>query len=172
MPAASSAAFWAILNCWNCRPPTRRCPRWHGSPSRHMTTLTTISEGADALQQAAAQLDACFLNGFVEGQAEALAALSHIFTGTPLQRRIEESCQALAWNEFVEPHFVTLAAARSALQGTLYDALRQQASAALGRAPAVDASAALRFPTRTDALLDSTRHWLMELAIAGFARAE
>src|SRR5215207_1349952 len=136
-----------------------------------MTSLNTIPEGASALQQAAAQLDSCFLNGFVEGQAEALASLAHIFAGTPLQRRIEESCQALAWNEFVELHFVTLAAARSALQGTLYDALRQQAFDVLDREPAGDALGTLRFPTKPDALLDSTRHWLMELAITGFARA-
>src|SRR5205823_2905039 len=80
-------------------------------------------------------------------------------------------------NEFVEQHFVALAAARTAIQGAQHDALRQQAAAALGRtitndtleAPAV---AVGELPGPIKVWQESTRHWLMELALAGFKQLE
>ncbi|MBZ0316813.1 MAG: hypothetical protein K8L91_10385 [Anaerolineae bacterium] len=125
-----------------------------------------------AIQTTIADLDACFLHGFVGGQHEILAALPALFDGTPLYPRLQTSVQAMAQNTFIEGHFVTLAAARSSLQGTLYDLLRHYALTALGRSATTPTDHLPIAPTQTDPLLDSTREWLMELAIAGFARLE
>jgi hypothetical protein len=133
--------------------------------------LTPNSDNVAALQQTIADLDNCFLNGFVGGQYDILAALPHIFSGTPLQQRIQDSTEALTQNHFTEAHFVTLAAARTALQGALYDALREQALTALERP--ISATADIQtVPNETSPLLDSARHWLMELAMTGIARLE
>ncbi|MEO8611561.1 MAG: hypothetical protein ABI690_26925 [Chloroflexota bacterium] len=137
-----------------------------------LETLKDKLPAAAALQDTIANLDACFLHGFVGGQYEILAALPQIFAGAPLQARIEECVQSLAQNNFNESHFVTLAAVRGALQGALYDALRQQALSALGRAASDPVPEIPTLPTQTDPLLDSARHWLMELAMTGFARLE
>ena len=50
-----------------------------------LETLNDILAPAIAIQDAIADLDACFLHGFVGGQYEILAALPQIFAGTPLQ---------------------------------------------------------------------------------------
>ena len=137
-----------------------------------LETLTDRPPAAVALQDTIADLDACFLHGFVGGQYEILAALPQIFAGTPLQVPIQECVQAIAQNNFTESHFVTLAAARGAMHGALYDVLRHQALSALGRTASDPASDIPTIPTQTDPLLDSARHWLMELAMTGFARLE
>ncbi|MCQ3931311.1 MAG: hypothetical protein DPW16_12715 [Chloroflexi bacterium] len=137
-----------------------------------LENLNIELDGVKAIQTTLADLDACFLHGFVGGQHEILAALPSLFDGTPLYPRLQTSIQALAQNTFIEAHFVTLAAARSALQGTLYDLLRHYALTALGRSVTTPTDNLSITPARTDPLLDSTREWLMELAIAGFARLE
>jgi len=138
-----------------------------------LVSLTDLPDGLDVLRQTIARLDRCFLNGFVGSRYEILSDLPAIFQGTPLLPRIQEATQALSQNIFTEGHFVALAAARSALQGALYDALRAHALVALGRtAPPESSSQNQTAPTQTHALLDSARHWLMEIALAGFARLD
>ncbi len=137
-----------------------------------LDNLNIELDGVKAIQNTIADLDDCFLHGFIGGQHEILATLPALFEGTPLYPRLQTSVQAMAQNTFIEGHFVTLAAARSALQGTLYDLLRHYALAALGRSATTLADDLSITPARTDPLLDSTREWLMELAIAGFARLE
>jgi hypothetical protein len=138
-----------------------------------MEQLHATPEGVGAIQQAIVQMDACSLNGFVGGQRDGLAALPHIFAGTPLEMRIQASLDSLARNEFSESSFLTLAAARVSLQGILHDLLRNHALAALVRTAPLDSSGSTpdRRP-QSSALFDSTRHWLMELALSGFARLE
>jgi hypothetical protein len=138
-----------------------------------MEQLQISPEGVGAIQQAIAQMDASFLNGFVGGQRDGLAALPHIFARTPLEKRVRASLDTLARNEFSEASFLTLAAARVSLQGILHDLLRNQALVALGRTSHTDNSGSTpdRRP-QSSALFDSTRHWLMELALSGFARLE
>lgn len=140
-----------------------------------MPTLTeqlyTWPAPVAALQQTIQALDACFLNGFVGIQGDTLESLPRLFAGTPLQARLTESVESITQNAFMEAHFVMLAAARSALQGTLYDVLRQHARTILGREAAIAQPAAIPIPV-ADPLLESVRHWLMEIAIAGFARLE
>lgn len=137
-----------------------------------LENLTIELDGVKAIQTILADLDACFLHGFVGGQHEILAALPSLFDGMPLCSRLQTSVQALAQNTFIEGHFVTLAAARSALQGTLYDLLRHHTLTTLGRSATTPTDHLPISPNQTDPLLDSTREWLMELAIAGFARLE
>src|SRR5690242_8601595 len=131
----------------------------------------------DAVQKAAAViagLDRCFVVGFGRlgpEQTQALQALGRICSGTPLKESVGAAVEALGRNEFVERHFAAVAAARAALQGAQYDALRKQAAAALGRPPADGAAEApgdAAVPESVKVWQESTRHWLMEIAIAGF----
>jgi hypothetical protein len=133
--------------------------------------LQTLPDGLESIGQIIGQLDTCFLQGFVAGQGETLNALTRVFAGTPLENRLIESAGALTRSEFLEHHFVTLAAARAALQGALHDSLRNHALTVLRRPVAADEQPSSTH-TNSHPLLDSTRHWLMELAITGFARVE
>lgn len=131
--------------------------------------LCTLPEGTAAITDFIHQFDECFLNGFVGTQYDILPTVKRIFTGTPLEGRIAASIEALAENEFTEVHFGALAAARCALQGTLYDVLYRHMRFTLGRS--INETAPTP-PAQPHPLLDSTRHWLMELALTGFARLE
>jgi len=137
-----------------------------------MKQLQQMPEGITETSQLIAQLDESLRFGFMSGrQTEALATLRRIFSGTSLEALLAESMPALERGEFQEQHFVALAAARAALQGAQYDALRQQARSALGRA--LDPDATVIAPAAVpEPLLDSARHWLMELAITGLARVD
>src|SRR5262249_17358614 len=82
-------------------------------------------------------LDSAFAVGFGRLGAEqvrALEAVSRTFSGTPLAKPIEAAIAAVRRSEFVEKHFVAIAAARAALQGAQHDALVEHAAKALGRA--------------------------------------
>jgi hypothetical protein len=134
----------------------------------------------DAVRQAAAViagLDRCFVVGFGRlgpEQAQALQALARVNSGTPLKDAVGAAVDALTRNEFVERHFAAIAGARAALQGAQYDALRKQAAEALGR-PAPGGTAegpAAAVPEPVKVWQESTRHWLMEIAIAGFGQLE
>ena len=85
-----------------------------------MPTLTeqlyAWPDSVAALQQTIQALDAYFLNGFVGIQGDALESLPRLFAGSPLQARLTESVESITQNAFMESHFVTLAAARSALR--------------------------------------------------------
>src|SRR5205085_10559496 len=143
--------------------------------------LQTVPEDVRHATEVIAGLDRCFLVGFGRlgpEQAEALQALRRICTGTPLERPVGTAVEALGRNEFVEAHFVALAAARAAIQGAQYDALRAQAARALGRpaeggaADGPPAGEAGEVPGPVRVWQESTRHWLMELALAGFKQLE
>jgi hypothetical protein len=142
--------------------------------------LLTVPDGVRHAAEVVASLDRCFLVGFGRlgpEQTEALQAVRRICSGTPLERPVSAAVEALARNEFVEPHFVALAAARASIQGAQYDALRAQAAQALGRpacAPAAGAAdgkpGEVAGPVKV--WQESTRHWLMELALVGFKQLE
>lgn len=136
-------------------------------------TLPTGLLEAEALLSA---MDDCLALGFSRlggEQLEGLAQLARTFTGTPLAERLKAAVEGLARAEFREEHFLTLAAARQALQGAQYDALTDIACgvSALTRQPAAAvAPAPPQGPVAT--WLASTRQWLMELALAGFMQVE
>jgi hypothetical protein len=141
--------------------------------------LLTVPEPVRHAGDVLAGLDRCFLVGFGRlgpEQTEALQALRRICTGTPLERPVGAAVEAVARNEFVESHFVALAAARAAIQGAQYGALRAHAAQALGRpegaAEAETDGKSAEVPGPVKVWQESTRHWLMELALAGFKQLE
>lgn len=128
-----------------------------------------VAEGADLI----ARLDECFLLGFARlgsAQHEALDAFAATLVGTPLGEGFAGALAALKRSEFLAKHFVTLAAARAAIQGAQYDALLQQAREALSlEAPAAAETENAVSPQGSHtALLASAQQWLTELALAGF----
>lgn len=133
--------------------------------------LQKLPDGAVEIREMIAELDKCLLMGFVSGQGGILESLSRVFAGTPLSQRLNESVAALDSQEFQDSHFVAIAAARSALQSSLYQLLHSQVKASLGRKIPEESSdfpkASLKLP-----ILESVRHWLMEVAMTGFARLE
>jgi hypothetical protein len=145
-------------------------------------SLQSLQEVPARVKQAAdvlAALDRCFLLGFGRlgpEQQQALGSLVRICTGTPLEKPVQEAVAALGRSEFLDRHFVAVAAARAALQAAQYDALREQARAALGRpaTPTEPAAPAAAAPEEGPIAVrqESARHWLMELALAGFQQLE
>jgi hypothetical protein len=145
-----------------------------------LQALLTVPENVQHAAAALAALDRCFLVGFGRlgpEQHDALRALERVCAGTPLGAPVQAAVAALGRSEFVDRHFVALAAARAAVQAAQHDALRAQAAAALGR-PAVPATNGEAPPPAADAAgplenwLGSARHWLTELALAGFRQLE
>ncbi|AKT43091.1 hypothetical protein [Chondromyces crocatus] len=124
-------------------------------------------------------LDQSFSGGFARLHGEhldALASLGRAFTGTPLAGALTEALEGIGRSEFVDRHFLVLAAARAALQGAQHDALAAQAGSALGRPVArpeeIPAGTAQAPAPKIEVWLESVRHWLMELALAGFTNLE
>jgi hypothetical protein len=140
--------------------------------------LLAVPDGVRKAASVIAGLDRCFVVGFGRlgpEQTQALDALARICSATPLKEAVGGAVEALGRNEFVERHFAALAAARAALQGAQHDALRKHAAEALGR-PSTDG--VTEAPTEGAVLepvkvwQESTRHWLMEIAIAGFGQVD
>jgi len=135
----------------------------------------SVSEADAALDG----LDDALVGGFGRLSAanlEALHGLQRSFAATPLAGELAAAIAGISRSEFLDRHFLALAAARSAVLGAIHDALLEQACAALGRPlPAMEAIAAgavQAAPPQVEVWLESARHWLMELALAGFANLE
>lgn len=144
-----------------------------------LSDLRTVPEPVTQTAAVLAALDETFVSGFgrlANAHLETLAALQRSFHGTPIGESMAAAVAGLGRSEFIDRHFAVLAVARSAAHGAMHDALQAQACAALGRPRPVlediPAGAAQAAPPRVATLLDSTRQWLMELAIAGFANLE
>lgn len=140
--------------------------------------LLAVPDGVRKAASVVADLDRCFVVGFGRlgpEQAQALQALARVCAGTPISDAVGAAVEAIGRNEFVERHFAAVAAARAALQGAQHDALRKHAAAALGR-PAADGAAEgpgeTAIPEPVKVWQESTRHWLMEIAIAGFGQVD
>jgi hypothetical protein len=136
--------------------------------------LREIPEGVAHAAGLVAGLDEAFSVGFGRLGAEqlkALDALGRTFAGTPLARPVAEALASVRRSEFVEQHFVALAAARASLQGAQHDALSAQAARALVReaspAPPARAPEGQAPASHHEVWLESARQWLMEIAIAG-----
>lgn len=139
------------------------------------TPPASVTEASAALDA----LDDALVGGFGRLSAanlEALHGLHRSFAATPLAGELAAAIAGISRSEFLDRHFLVLAAARSAVLGAMHDALLAQACAALGRpAPEIEAIAAgagQAAPPQVEVWLESARHWLMELALAGFANLE
>ena len=141
-----------------------------------LDSLATPPPALFPAQAMLTHLDDCLALGFGRLGAEqhgALGSWGRALGGSPLGPRLSEALSALRRSEFLERHFVAVAAARAAVQG----ASRYGRAARTGRAgagtprpdaPPVSASSG----PGPAPLLESTRHWLMEMAIAGFRQLE
>ncbi|MEZ4451635.1 MAG: hypothetical protein R3B09_19340 [Nannocystaceae bacterium] len=139
------------------------------------TTPEPVAQAAAALER----LDEAFVTGFgrlSSANLEALAGLQRSFAATPLAAEFAAAIQGIGRSEFLDRHFLVLAAARASVHGAIHDALVAQASAALDRPPpaveAIEARPAQSPPPQAAVWLESTRQWLMELALAGFSNLE
>ncbi len=141
--------------------------------------LKTIPEAVTAAEEALAAFDEAFVTGFgrlSSANLEALAALQRSFAATPLGPALAEAIAGIGRSEFLDRHFLILAAARSALLGAAHDALTAQACDALARPVATleeqEPDAVQDPPPQVEVWLESTRQWLMELALAGFSNLD
>lgn len=145
--------------------------------SQSLQSLTELPAGYVEIEGIIDALDECFMLGFSrigQDQITALQTIKRLFTGSPLEPKVSASVDALCRLEFMEQHFTALAAARAALQGAQHDALAAHYAAATGHAipasPAREAEEAM--PPNISAWMESARHWLMELALAGFMQLD
>ncbi|MGY1577567.1 hypothetical protein [Streptomyces sp. MN13] len=135
--------------------------------------LDLLTEPVDGLDEALAAVDA-FDRTLVGGllrprpdQAESLLGLADAVAGSPLAARVAEAAEKAAAGAASEDHFIALAAARTALLGSVHDALTARADEATGRtrdeAPAPTAA-----EEQAPNLLAAARSWLSDLARNGW----
>ncbi|MFE4578037.1 hypothetical protein [Streptomyces chartreusis] len=133
--------------------------------------LTDAVDGLDEALAAVDGFDEVLVAGLLRPQpvqAHGLAALAEAVAGSPLAARVAEAAEKTAAGAAGEDHFVALAAARTALLGSVHDALVLRVEEAVGR-PRDEQSAA----TAGDAeyavnLLTAARSWLCDIARAGW----
>ncbi|MGW4546140.1 hypothetical protein ACWEN4_07125 [Streptomyces violaceorubidus] len=129
-------------------------------------------EGLDEALAAVDGFDAVLVGGLLRpqpAQAAGLSGLAGAVAGTPLASRVAEAAEKTSAGGGDEGHFVALAAARTALLGSVHDALVARVDEVTGR-PAVDAVAASvgSGEERPGNLLVAARGWLCDLARSGW----
>ncbi|MFB6932449.1 hypothetical protein [Streptomyces chartreusis] len=137
----------------------------------HTDLLTDAVDGLDEALAAVDGFDEVLVAGLLRpqpAQAHGLAALAEAVSGSPLAARVAEAAEKTAAGAAGEDHFVALAAARTALLGSVHDALVLRVEEAVGRprdegraATAGDAEYAVN-------LLTAARSWLCDVARAGW----
>ncbi|MEU1485849.1 hypothetical protein [Streptomyces sp. NPDC005752] len=127
----------------------------------------------DGLDEALAAVDA-FDQALVTGllrprpaEASGPSRLADAVTGTPLAARVSEAAAKAAAGAADEDHFVALAAARTALLGSVHDALLNRADEAAGRRRGADAVLVAAGQPAVN-LLTAARAWLSDLARCGW----
>jgi hypothetical protein len=103
-------------------------------------------------------------------QAAGLTQLARAVAGTPLASRVAEGAEKAAAGAAGEDHFVALAAARTALLGSVHDALMTEVAEATGRAlrPAGEVIVTAPGGQQAANLLAAGRSWLSDLARFGW----
>jgi hypothetical protein len=132
-----------------------------------------LAAPVDGLDEALAAVDA-FDQVLVAGllrpqpaQAAGLPRLAQAVAGTPLASRVTEAAEKAAAGVAGEDHFTVLAAARTALLGSVHDALRAQVAEATGRPQRHDDCIAPGGQPATG-LRAAARSWLSDLARSGW----
>jgi hypothetical protein len=138
-----------------------------------MMRADLLGESIDGLDEALAAVDA-FDRTLVSGLlrptaevAEGLTALAHAVAGSPLADRVAEAAGKAAAGSAGEDHFVALAAARTALLGSVHDALTARVAGATGRPVSAQAVPSSGGQESVNLLL-AARSWLSGLARAGW----
>lgn len=141
-----------------------------------LESLNELPQGVADAEALIGDLDQCFMLGFSrlgQDQLDTLASLARAFTGTPLAERLDAAVDAFSRAQYMPEHFLTLAAARQSLHGAIYDALAAQAAAATGRPRREVAMAAPpETPSHVATWMDSSRQWLVEVALGGLLQLE
>ncbi len=103
-------------------------------------------------------------------QAAGLTELAQAVAGTPLASPTSEAAHKAAAGGASEDHLVALAAARTALLGSVHDALTTQIAEATGRASREQngTMAVSPYPSTPSNLLIAGRAWLSDLARCGW----
>ncbi|MEU0134993.1 hypothetical protein ABZ172_13360 [Streptomyces sp. NPDC006296] len=126
----------------------------------------------DGLDEALEAVDA-FDRALVTGLLRPLAAdpgptrLADAVTGTPLAARVAEAAGKAAAGAAGEDHFLALAGARTALLGSVHDALLARAEEAAGRRGGTGTAPAPGAPPAENVLV-AARAWLSDLARCGW----
>ncbi|MFI9824325.1 hypothetical protein ACIHFC_28270 [Streptomyces sp. NPDC052013] len=135
--------------------------------------LTDAIDGLDEALAAVDGFDDALVGGLLRpqpGQAGGLAGLAEAVAGTPLASRVAEAAEKAAAGAAGEDHFVALAAARTALLGSVHDALSARVEAAVERPGADQPGGADPTDGGEHAvnLRAAARSWLCDLARAGW----
>ncbi|MFD7493666.1 hypothetical protein ACFV8T_14830 [Streptomyces sp. NPDC059832] len=129
-------------------------------------TITGLDEALTAVDA----FDRALVAGLLRpqpAQTAGLTGLAHAVAGTPLAARVAEAAEKAAGGAASEDHFVALAAARTALLGSVHDALMTRIEEATGRPRSEET---VPSPTGQQAanLLAAARSWLSDLARSGW----
>lgn len=114
-------------------------------------------------------IDRCFQNGFsrlTEAQKEALNSFTNIFSQTQFEKPLTDAVDSIVRGNFQVDAFKTIAGARQALAGALYDALQNHLGALSKRVYISPEN--IQFKEESSPLLDSCSEWLKEIAICGY----
>ncbi|MFE4455297.1 hypothetical protein [Streptomyces sp. NPDC056796] len=130
--------------------------------------LTGPVEGLDEALAAVDAFDHALVAGLLRPAGTGGAArLADAVTGTPLAARVAEAAAKTEAGAAGEDHFVALAGARTALLGSVHDALLVRVEEAAGRSRSgADAAAPAARPSEN--LLTAARAWLCDLARCGW----
>jgi hypothetical protein len=133
-----------------------------------------LTEEIDGLDEALAAVDAfdqVLAAGLLRpqpAQAAGLAELAGALAGSPLHGEVAEAAGRAAAGTAGEDHFVALAAARTALLGSVHDALAARAAEVTGRPAAVPPAAPAAPAGKAANALAAARSWLADLARCGW----
>lgn len=134
--------------------------------------LTDDIAGLDEALAAVDGFDEALVGGLLRpqpGQAGALAGLADAVAESPLASRVAEAAEKAAAGAAGEDHFVALAAARTALLGSVHDALTARIEEAVDRPRAEESGTAPAGGEEHAANLHAAaRSWLCDLARAGW----
>lgn len=122
--------------------------------------------GLDEAMTAVDAGDRALVTGLLRAQPGDLTPLADAVAGSPLAVRVAEAVEKAVAGAAGEDHFVAIAAARTALLGSVHDALMTRVAEATGRAWSDET-------TRPDAgqapnLLAAARTWLSDVARVGW----
>ncbi|MFF5933785.1 hypothetical protein [Streptomyces sp. NPDC012508] len=136
----------------------------------HADLLTEPVPGLDEALAAVDGFDALLTDGLLRprpAQAGDLIAFADAVAGTPLAARVGEAAEKTAAGAAGEEHFVALAAARTALLGSVHDALAERVHAATGRTTTDDVPRPVPAGEPVN-VLAAARSWLCDLARTGW----
>ncbi|MDT7785386.1 MAG: hypothetical protein QOF58_3805 [Pseudonocardiales bacterium] len=132
--------------------------------------LADALDGVDEVLAVIAGADQALTGGLLRPQAvqaAGLVALAEAVAASPLGAKVAEAAEKAAAGAAGEEHFVSLAAARIALFGSVHDAVMARIEQATGRGRG-DWSGAPEGGGQAENLLLAARSWLADLARAGW----